>query len=262
MEHPSSASFTRPKHVDIELVSVAYRNRSFPMHMHDQYVVGVVESGGETLTIDGTSYEVGEGDMITIDAGTAHANATLGDATLRYRVFYIRVEVARSYVGRSDLRFPAPVRCDPACAQRLLELHRWFEAGTGDRLEEDTALAEIVGIAFAAAVEPDRDDRLPEAVRRAKGYIDARYDENFGLDELADAAGVTKYHLARSFTRAHGLSPLAYRTQRRIHAAKEMVLAGAPLADVASDLGFADQSHLTRQFQSMVGISPARYREQ
>jgi len=40
------------------------------------------------------------------------------------------------------------------------------------------------------------------------------------------------------------------------------VLAGAPLADVASDLGFADQSHLTRQFQSMVGISPARYREQ
>ena len=138
MEHPSSASFTRPKHVDIELVSVAYRNRSFPVHMHDQYVVGVVESGGETLTIDGTSYEVGEGDMITIDAGTAHANATLGDATLRYRVFYIRADVARSYVGRSDLRFPAPVRCDPACAQRLLELHRWFEAGTGDRLEEDT----------------------------------------------------------------------------------------------------------------------------
>lgn len=262
METSSPARFTRPEHVAIELVSVAYRDRSFPLHMHDQYVVGVVESGSETLTIDGTSYVVGEGDMITIDAGTAHSNATIGEGTLRYRVFYIRAEVAQSYLGRSGLRFPAPVRSDPVGARRLLELHRWFEAASGDKLEEETALAEIVGIAFDAAAEPVDEERLPEAVKRAKMYIEALFDENFGLDELADAAGVTKYHLARSFTRAHGLSPLAYRTQRRIHAAKELVLAGAPLADIASDLGFADQSHLTRQFQAMVGISPARYREQ
>tara|TARA_A100001391_G_scaffold46026_1_gene27044 strand:- start:1245 stop:2033 length:789 start_codon:yes stop_codon:yes gene_type:complete len=262
MEKPSSARFIRPEHVDIELVTVAYRNRSFPVHMHDQYVMGVVESGAETLIIDGRSYEVGKGDMITIDAGTAHSNSTVGDAILRYRVFYVPTKVTRSYVGSSDLRFPAPVRSDPAAAQRLLELHRWFENGTGDKLEEESALADVVGIAFDTAVGLDRDARLPDAVRRARRYIDERFDENFGLDELADAAGVTKYHLARSFTRAHGLSPLAYRTQRRIHAAKELVLAGAPLVDIASDLGFADQSHLTRQFQTMVGISPARYREQ
>ncbi|MBO6525907.1 MAG: helix-turn-helix transcriptional regulator [Erythrobacter sp.] len=143
-----------------------------------------------------------------------------------------------------------------------MELHRWFEIGTGDKLEEESAVAEIVGIAFDAAAGASRGAQFPDAVRRARHYIDDHHRESFGLDELADAAGVSKYHLARSFTRAYGLSPLAYRTQRRIHAAKRLVLSGAPLADIASDLGFADQSHLTRQFQTMVGISPARYREQ
>lgn len=262
MDKGPPARFTRPEHVDLELVAVAYRNRSFPVHIHDQYVVGVVESGAEKLDINGASHVVGEGDMITIDPGLAHSNCTLGAETLRYRVFYLPTDLVTAYMGRSNVRFEAPSRRDAAGAARLLELHRWFELGTGDRLEQESAVAEIVDIAFDAADQPGPETRLPEAVRRARHYIDEHYRESFGLDELADASGASKFHLARSFTRAHGLSPLAYRTQRRIQAARRLVLAGTPLADIASDLGFSDQSHLTRQFQSIVGISPARYKEQ
>jgi len=233
----------------MELVAVSYRNRKFPVHIHDQYVVGAVESGAERLYVNGASHVVGEGGMITIDPSLAHSNCTLGDDVLQYRVFYLPTELVVAYTGCSGLRFHAPTRTDPLAAQRLARLYRWFELGKGDRLEQESAATEIIDIAFDAAVLPDCKDRSPEAVRRARRYIDEHYDQSFGLDELADAAGASKFHLARSFTRAHGLSPFAYRTQRRIHEARRMVLAGAPLADIATDLGFSDQSHLTRQFQ-------------
>ena len=48
------ARFTRPTHAAIELVAVAYSQRSFPVHIHDQYVVGVVESGAERLDVNGS----------------------------------------------------------------------------------------------------------------------------------------------------------------------------------------------------------------
>ena len=256
------ARFIRPAHVDLELVAVAYRDRRFPVHIHDQYVVGAVESGAECLDVGGTRHVVRRGDIITLDPGVAHSNRSLGSEVLRYRVFYLPVDVVASYTGHRAVGFGSPSRADPAGSERLLALHRWFALGTGDRLEQESALAQIVDIAFAAAQRPPEETRIPEAVERARQFIDRHYPESFGLDELAGAAGISKYHLVRSFTRAHGISPLAYRTQRRIDEARRLLLADAPLAEIASDLGFADQSHLTRQFQSFVGISPARYREQ
>lgn len=262
MQKESSARFTRPRHFDLELVTVAYRKRSFPVHIHDQYVVGVVESGAEKLEVNGTAHVVRKGDMITVNPGLAHSNSTLGNEVLRYRVFYLPSETVASYTGRLDLRFDAPKRTDASGADRLLELHRWFELETGDRLEQESAVAEIVDIALGAVGRQGLDTHIPEAVHRAQKFIDEHYRASFGLDDLAEAAGASKFHLARSFTRALGLSPLAYRTQRRIHEARRLILAGASLVEVATTLGFSDQSHLTRQFQSIVGISPGRYREQ
>jgi AraC-like DNA-binding protein len=39
-----------------------------------------------------------------------------------------------------------------------------------------------------------------------------------------------------------------------------LLLAGFPIADVAAQTGFADQSHLTRRFKRVVGVTPGQYR--
>lgn len=54
----------------------------------------------------------------------------------------------------------------------------------------------------------------------------------------------------RTFRRSIGLSPYAYLTQIRVEAAKKLLNEGASIADVASDIGFTDQSHLTRHFKA------------
>lgn len=262
MQKGYDVRFTRPTHVPIELVAVAYNQRSFPVHTHDQYVVGVVESGAERLEIDGSAHLIRTGDMITIDPGVAHSNHTLGSEVLRYRVFYLPREIVARHSSRQSLRFESPKRANAAASKRLVDLHKWFERGGGCSLEEEAAVAELVEAAFGASSRQGSDIELPEAILRAQGFIDAHYNENFTLDDVACVAGLSKFHLVRRFTRAFGLSPQAYRTQKRIHEAKRLVLSGAPLIEVAGLLGFSDQSHLTRQFQSFVGVSPARYREQ
>ncbi len=262
MQDTRPARFFRPEHVDLELVSVAYRERTFPVHIHEQFVIGAVEAGAEMLETQGKTYLVSLGDIITINPDQAHANSALGDELLRYRVFYLPEALVISFTDCPGLRFARPKAENPSGAAQLIELHRWMEAGKGDRLEQELAVAKIIDIAFDAAGRMEQTPEMPDRINRAREYIQGHFWENFGLDELADAAGVSKFHLARSFRKTHGLSPIAYRTQRRIHEAKRLILKGHPLADVAVDLGFADQSHFTRQFQATVGISPSLYREQ
>lgn len=63
----------------------------------------------------------------------------------------------------------------------------------------------------------------------------------------------------RTFRRSIGLSPYAYLTQIRVEAAKKLLNEGASIADVASDIGFTDQSHLTRHFKRITGVTPGQY---
>jgi transcriptional regulator GlxA family with amidase domain len=53
----------------------------------------------------------------------------------------------------------------------------------------------------------------------------------------------------------------AYRTRARIRLASKMLLTTmAPIARIALNAGFSDQSHLTRAFSRSLGLSPAGFR--
>jgi AraC-like DNA-binding protein len=56
------------------------------------------------------------------------------------------------------------------------------------------------------------------------------------------------------------LPPHRYLIGRRIEAARNLLLSGAPLAETAVRAGFYDQAHLARHFRRYLGVSPSRYR--
>jgi transcriptional regulator GlxA family with amidase domain len=80
---------------------------------------------------------------------------------------------------------------------------------------------------------------------------------------LAKHAGVSREHLTRSFRRCYGTSVTSFlRVTRLVHAYDRVKASAAPLAAVAADCGFADQSHMTRLFITHFGASPAALRAQ
>jgi len=93
--------------------------------------------------------------------------------------------------------------------------------------------------------------------------IHARYSDTLGLAELARQVGVHPVYFSRAF-RAHMGSTLgAYLRKLRVDRAADMLASSEiSIADIALEVGFADQSHLSNVFRRLRGITPSRYREE
>ena len=93
-------------------------------------------------------------------------------------------------------------------------------------------------------------------------YIANNYGERLRIDELAKMAGLSTRTLERRFHDRFHTSPLRYLKQVRINAATHALgHTQKPIAEIAMDCGFSDQSHLTTEFARIVGETPRRYRQ-
>jgi len=94
----------------------------------------------------------------------------------------------------------------------------------------------------------------------AIAYMDEHVGENFTLEELARAVGISRFHFSRLFRMSTGTSPMVFALHLRVEHAKAMLLRGDRRAsEVAMALGFFDQSHFSRTFRRMTGLSPGEY---
>ena len=100
------------------------------------------------------------------------------------------------------------------------------------------------------------------AVYRVKTIIQERFSDPITLPELASEARLSLFHLLRVLARDVGMPPHAFQTQVRLAHSLILVKRGAPLAHVALEVGFADQSHFNRHFKRFLGITPGRYQSQ
>ncbi|MCD8491488.1 MAG: AraC family transcriptional regulator [Geovibrio sp.] len=90
-------------------------------------------------------------------------------------------------------------------------------------------------------------------------YLEENYSRNISLDELSRLAGMSKFHLLRSFTRQNGISPYGYLSTVRIDKSKKMLKEGLSLVDTALETGFSDQSHFSNVFKKFTGLTPGQY---
>lgn len=119
-------------------------------------------------------------------------------------------------------------------------------------------------VRLAGQKSPERAQRrLPGlTLGRVLDYLNANLTEPVSLGDLARVAHVSRFHFARLFKQTVGETPHRYIIRRRVERAKELLVEGRlSLSEVASSVGFADQSHLNRQFKRLVGITPKEYRE-
>lgn len=92
---------------------------------------------------------------------------------------------------------------------------------------------------------------------RVIAYIEDHAENAIQLDELANIAGVSRFHFSRIFKASTGISPIAYVEQSRIRKAQQLIQLGQlPLAEIALIVGFADQSHFTKRFKRYTGCTP------
>ncbi|ASF11386.1 putative AraC family transcriptional regulator [Nocardia brasiliensis NBRC 14402] len=97
-------------------------------------------------------------------------------------------------------------------------------------------------------------------LRRARDLADRRYADPLDLDELAAAAGVSKYHFLRAFAAVYGLTPAAYLTERRIERAQDLLRAtNLTVTEVCMLVGYSSLGSFSSKFRKLVGVTPSEY---
>jgi len=101
----------------------------------------------------------------------------------------------------------------------------------------------------------------PRALRRVREYIDHHLSDNFQTDLLARIAGLSPGYFNRAFRQSTGSSPHHYVLQQRVARATELLReTDRALADIALEVGFADQSHFSRTYVAITGETASGYR--
>jgi AraC-like DNA-binding protein len=98
-------------------------------------------------------------------------------------------------------------------------------------------------------------------LRRAVDFIQSHIDQPILLEQVAQSVALSPFHFHREFKRSTGLTPHQYIVQLRMERAKALLSdSDMPLAEVAAQVGFADQSHFSSTFRRAMSMTPRSYR--
>lgn len=163
---------------------------------------------------------------------------------------------ARSLIVELDAAAKLHGHLEPAAAAMLGRrlVHAFHAPRASRRRQVSAAVSEIV----AAFERPRRG--APAWLDAARERLFARLEDPPPLDELARALGVHVVHLAQAFRRQFAHTPMGYVRAHRVFRAVDLAARGAPLARIAAETGFADQSHMTRAITRARGAPPAALR--
>ena len=94
---------------------------------------------------------------------------------------------------------------------------------------------------------------------RARDLLHAEAVRGPTLDELADAIGMSRAHLARQFAQTFGMPPHQYLVRVRLDHAKRALAAGESVTDVCYQVGFESLGTFSASFRRRTGMSPREW---
>ncbi len=196
-----------------------FHGNVYHRHSHDTYSLGVTEWGAQSFTCRHAAYTSAAGMVMAFNPDDPHDGHAATDDGFSYRMIHIGpalvTEVLSDITGRPAGRplFARPVLRDPGLARALYRLHAAL-TGQASPLERGERLTATIAAAARAAAhcppglaEAARGFAEDRTARLVRDYLDAHYAAPVTGDELAAAAGRSRYAAYRAFRAAWGWCP-------------------------------------------------------
>jgi AraC-like DNA-binding protein len=212
------------------------------------------------------------GEQFDIDHPVPQANTAV---TIRIDAGVVPQWLPHAHRSRAhDVNRPFPTGDAPAASSAQLAAHVLVKRILRDDPRDPFEVEECVVNLIGALLQGDRANNRQRAIRKtptgssyhvltAKEYLNAEFQSPVRLNDVADAAGCSSWHLSRLFTQETGLRMSAYLRRLRIrHALAALAHGCDDITRLALDLGFCSHSHFTAAFRREFGIPPRCAREQ
>ena len=100
-------------------------------------------------------------------------------------------------------------------------------------------------------------------LKKVLNYIDRNIKRGVTLDMAAAYVGMSASYFSKFFKKYMGINFITYVTDRKIEAAKEMLVnTDRPVVNIAYDLSYSETNYFSKTFKKKVGVTPTEYREQ
>jgi AraC-like DNA-binding protein len=259
--------YHEPEWFDLEVLHARFVDHTYARHAHDYFVVGYVEAGVQAYRYRGSRHTTTAGHIFLVNPDEVHTGEAATSAGYIYRTLYPRPElmarVTADIRGRRSMPlFKEAVLHDPELARLLVSFHRALAKSASRLAIESLLLEALIRLIVHHADESFSErpvGRERKAVRQAREFLDVSFHSNITLSRLAGVVGLSPFHLARAFVHDVGAPPHVYLEMVRTRRARCLLERGASIADVALEVGYADQSHLTHRFKRHFGITPGQY---
>lgn len=128
---------------------------------------------------------------------------------------------------------------------------------------QQSIAAEQAGFRSCRRCHPQKtvlNDPQMEAIQRTCRYIENHLEDPLTLEILSAQAGLSPYHLQRTFKRIMGISPRRYAEACRLGQFKTRVKGGESVINAMYDAGYGSSSRLYERAPTQLGMTPATYR--
>lgn len=231
-----------------------------PRHSHESFCVGLVETGVRSMHIQDRIATFGPGQIWLIKPGESHTCSTEGEAhsyqALCFEPVWTGTLLRAKYEKWIKLSDPT---VQPSWSQETKAVFARLSQ-TDSILESELPLMDWLGkYFFSEHVAAEDEDRDSAFVKEIRSYLDEHYADNPSIIDLAKMAGLSPFHLERTFRKSVGVPIHLYQKMVRLRRARKLLRDGMPIAFAAAETGFADQSHFSRTFKAIMGITPGEY---
>lgn len=252
-------------------MQASFTNHAFERHSHDCFSIGLTTFGVQRFRCRGRQYDSRPGDFVLFNPDEDHDGRCGTSDGFRYMIWYIPDAFVRCTLdddsGLGQAYFATPHLGDQDMALSFTALTQDLATNPIEALRTES----LVRAFLRTMLQRHGENRQADAglktthaglarLTRVKDYIRTYFQRDLTLVELAEVAGLSRSHLTRLFGATFNVPPHVYLNAVRIAHAQNLILNGMPLASVAVECGFADQSHLTRRFKGSVGAAPADWR--
>ena len=257
---------------------VSFTNTSVQLHSHSFFeLICCRNSCGAEYLVGAERYRLQKGDIILIPPGVSHRPLLPDEMTEPYKryVLWISQEFLnhlqqqvpdKRLFERSETRF---IRTSGTHWEFVCDLFRTGvqEAGRKDPGWEAFVIANtiqlLVHLRRAIIDKSAKSMRAekPELLDQVLAYVEAHLTEKITLADVAKHFWVSQSTVSQTFRSKMGVSFHRCVTQRRLIAAKALILEDVPLEDVSEQVGFSDYSTFYRAFRQEYGVSPRKFRK-
>ncbi len=230
----------------------------------------LVRAGSGAVKIDGRDERMNAGDFILCSAGEPHSVSAAAEQPFRgvacgFAELFVRGMEENTFVSHQEQQIvhtgvaSRPLD-DILSALESVWIDPTLQNGELIRLLAAAAVSTALQLQRAAAERAEQAHY--ELGVRTRLYLDRHYLEPLTLDALAQAMGVSKYHLDRVFRASTGCSPIRYIIRRRIARAQTLLVStDQTVQHIAAQCGYENYNYFTVLFRKNVGMTPGQYRK-